>query len=195
MRSRDYDRHVISWSALSVYQSGPVKGFQYPWYLGKQLTGYTKFLFEASIRTFINITCLSPHTSRLRNLIKNSYQVPFFDLLSTHVITQIVLQLTSAHSYGARGRVGRNQNVTGFEAILRISVAKLTIGFFWIWGTAWKFGSFCRLFFWRVCEVGVNCIKKERVDNMRQELLYEVKRLWSACNLLINFISLSIRPC
>ena len=26
--------------------------------------------------------------------------------------------------------MGRNENVTGFEAILRISVAKLTIGFF-----------------------------------------------------------------
>ena len=29
-----------------------------------------------------------------------------------------------------RGRVGRNENVTGFEAILRILVAKLVIGFF-----------------------------------------------------------------
>ena len=45
-----------------------------------------------------------------------------------------------------RGRVGGNENVTSFEAILRISVAKLVIGFFLIWATAWKFGSFCRLF-------------------------------------------------
>ena len=48
------------------------------------------------------------------------------------IITQIALQLTSDHSYG--GRVGRNENVTDFEAILRISVAKLVIGIFWIWG-------------------------------------------------------------
>ena len=40
------------------------------------------------------------------------------------MITQIALQLTSAHSYGGRGRVGRNENVTGVKAILRISVAK-----------------------------------------------------------------------
>ena len=43
---------------------------------------------------------------------------------------EAALQLTGAHSYGGRGRVGRNENVTGFEAILRISVAKLVIGFF-----------------------------------------------------------------
>ena len=42
--------------------------------------------------------------------------------------------------------MGRNKNATGFEAILRISVAKLVTGFFLIWATAWKFGSFCRLF-------------------------------------------------
>ena len=31
------------------------------------------------------------------------------------IITQIALQLTSAHSYGGRCRVGRNENVTGLK--------------------------------------------------------------------------------
>ena len=49
--------------------------------------------------------------------------------LDNSIITQIALQLTSAHSYGGNGRVGRNENVTGVKAILRISVAKLVFGF------------------------------------------------------------------
>ena len=49
--------------------------------------------------------------------------------LYNSIITQIALQLTSAHSYGGRGRVGRNENVTGVKAILRISMAKLVFGF------------------------------------------------------------------
>ena len=32
-------------------------------------------------------------------------------------ITHIALQKTTAHSNGGRGRVGRNENVTGFKAI------------------------------------------------------------------------------
>ena len=46
--------------------------------------------------------------------------------------------------------MGRNENVTGVKAILCISVAKLVFGFcriIWIWATAWKFESFCKLFF------------------------------------------------
>ena len=35
-------------------------------YLGKKLTGYTKFLSEARVRTVINITCFSPHNHRFQ---------------------------------------------------------------------------------------------------------------------------------
>ena len=91
MRSRDYDLHIISWSALSVYQSGPVRGFQYPWYLGKILTGYTKFLFEACVRTFIIVTCLSPHTCRLQGvniLLKYLLTQNSFSSLSNPLVNQ-----------------------------------------------------------------------------------------------------------
>ena len=36
---------------------------------------------------------------------------------------EIALQITSVHSNGGRSRVLRNENITGFKAILRISVA------------------------------------------------------------------------
>ena len=91
MRSRDYDLHIISWPALSVYQSGPVRGFQYPWFLGKKLTGYTNFLFEAYIRTFINITCLSPHTPRFQEvniLLKYLLTQNSFGSLSNPLVNQ-----------------------------------------------------------------------------------------------------------
>ena len=65
------------------------------------------------------------------------------------------------------GWVEMKMYVTSFEAILRISVAKLVIGFFRICATARKFGSFFRLFF----------------------------EGWGQGDLLISFISLSIRPC
>ena len=99
MRSRDYDLHIIFWSALSVYQSGPVRGFQYPWYLCKRLTGYAKFLFEACVKTFINITCLFPHIRHFQEvniLLKYLLTQNYIILIST----QIVLQFTSTHSYG-----------------------------------------------------------------------------------------------
>ena len=35
-------------------------------YLGKKLTGYTKFLSEARVRTVINITFFSPHNHRFQ---------------------------------------------------------------------------------------------------------------------------------
>ena len=72
--------------------------------------------------------------------------------------------------------MGRNENVTGFEAILRISVAKLVIGFFEYEALLGNLGHFVDCFLAGGGE-WVNCIKKERIDNMRQELLYEVKRL------------------
>jgi len=37
-------------------------------YLGKKLTGCTKFLFEARVRTVINITCFSPHNRRFQEV-------------------------------------------------------------------------------------------------------------------------------
>ena len=75
----------------------------------------------------------------MKNLFKFSSSISW----APTIIRQIALQLTSAHSYGGRGRVGRNENVTSFEAILRISVAKrlakIVIGFFWIahFGKEW----------------------------------------------------------
>ena len=76
-----------------------------------------------------NITCLLPRTHRFQEVnILRKYLLTQNSIFL--IITQIALQLTSAHSYGGRGRVGRNENVTGFEAILRVSVAKLVIGFF-----------------------------------------------------------------
>ena len=97
----------------------------------------------------INITCLSPHTRRFQEVnILLKYLLTQNSIFL--IITQIALQLTSAHSYGGSSRVGRNEIVTGVKAILRISVAKLVFGFcriIWIWATAWKFESFCMLFF------------------------------------------------
>ena len=91
MRSRDYDLHMISLSASSVYQSGRVRGFQYSWYLGKKLTGYTKFHFKACVRWFINIMCLSPHTRRFQEvniLLKYLLAQNSFSSLSNPLVNQ-----------------------------------------------------------------------------------------------------------
>ena len=91
MRSRDYDLNIIYWPALSNYQSGLVRGFQYPSYLGKKLTGYTKFLFEACVRTFIIIMCLSPHTRRFQEvniLLKYLLSQNSFSSLSNPLVNQ-----------------------------------------------------------------------------------------------------------
>ena len=53
-------------------------------------------------------SCLS------RILIKNSFKFSSVSMLPYTIIPQIALQRTSAHSSGVGGRVGRNENVTGF---------------------------------------------------------------------------------
>ena len=81
----------VSWSALSVYQSGLVRGFQYPWFLGEKLTGHTKFIFEACVSAFIIITCVSPHTRRFQEvniLLKYLLTQNSFSSLSNPLVNQ-----------------------------------------------------------------------------------------------------------
>ena len=106
----------------------------------RSLTIFRDLNWPKHLSSAFKIPLLGPPS---RNIIKNSFKFnPVLICWAPTIIAQIALQLTSAHSYGGRGRVGRNEGVKNLKNLGDI-LGDILGGYTW--------GNICLYFQQRTC--------------------------------------------